>query len=221
MTSFASRQRLSCEDFVPDWRMDIWSATLMLLIIMDPLGNIPTFHSILNPVPEERRRAIILRELLIALGILFGFLFAGQYLLSFLGLSQPALSIGGGVVLFLIAIHMVFPQHGLDPGREREDPFIVPLAVPLVAGPSAIAALLLLARREPDRMFEWVGALAIAWAVTALVLLASDRIMNRVGRRGLRAVEKLMGMLLILIAIQMLLDGIDAYRDAGLAASQN
>ena len=156
----------------------------------------------------------MVRELFIALAILTLFLFLGNPILSLLGLRQASLSIGGGVVPFLIALNMVFPQHGLKPGVEQEDPFIVPLATPLIAGPSAVAALLLLASREPDRMLIWLGVLASAWAVTAVTLLASNKLMRLIGPRGLRAVEKLMGMLLIMIAIQMLLDGIAEYTAA-------
>jgi multiple antibiotic resistance protein len=199
--------------------MDFWQAALMLLIIMDPLGNIPLFHSVLDGVPEENRRRVMVRELFISLGVLTLFLFAGNHILAALGLQGPTLSIGGGVVLFLIAINMVFPQHGLRTGTEREDPFIVPLAIPFIAGPSAIAALMLMASREPNHMGKWMGALAAAWAVTATLILASNKIMRLIGQRGLRAAEKLMGMLLIMIAIQMFLNGIEQYlehlRNAG------
>lgn len=191
--------------------MEFWSAAAMLFLILDPLGNIPAFISILDPLPAAQRRRVILRELLIALGILLVFLFAGHAVLRFLGLQQPSLSIAGGVILFLIALNMVFPSRGLQPDLEREDPFIVPLAVPLIAGPSAIAALLLLATSHPSRLWEWAGALGIAWVAYAVILLASPRIMDVLGRRGLRALEKLMGMILIMIAVQMLLNGISEY----------
>ena len=192
--------------------MDFWSAVLMLVIIMDPLGNIPLFHSVLSGIPEASRPRVMVRELFIALGILAIFLFLGNHILSILGLEKPAISIGGGVVLFLIAINMVFPQHGLRADTERQDPFIVPLAIPFIAGPSAIAALILMASREPGRMGTWMAALTTAWAVTAAFLLASNRIMLIIGKRGLRAAVKLMGMLLILISIQMILNGIQIYR---------
>jgi multiple antibiotic resistance protein len=191
--------------------IDFWSAVMMLIIIMDPLGNIPLFHSVLGGIPEESRRRVMIRELFIALGILTMFLFLGNHILSILGLQKPAISIGGGVVLFLIAINMVFPQHGLRSDTEREDPSIVPLAIPFVAGPSAIAALILMASREPERMGTWMAALAIAWSVTAACILSSKGIMRIIGRRGLRAAVKLMGMLLILISIQMILNGIQVY----------
>lgn len=191
--------------------MDFWSATLMLLFIMDPLGNIPMFHSVLIEVNEADRRKVMIRELLIAFVVLLGCLIAGKSILGALGLQQSTLSIAGGLMLLLIALHMVFPQHGLKTDVESKDPFIVPLAVPLIAGPSAIATLLLLASREPDRMREWTLALVLAWGVTAAILLASNRLMRVIGQRGLRACEKLMGMLLILMAVQMFLDGVKEY----------
>ncbi|MSR65873.1 MAG: NAAT family transporter [Pedosphaera sp.] len=191
--------------------MDFWSATLMLLFIMDPLGNIPMFHSVLIEVPEPSRRKVMIRELLIAFVVLVGCLIAGKPILSALGLQQSTLSIAGGLMLLLIALHMVFPQHGLKTDVESKDPFIVPLAVPLIAGPSAIATLLLLASREPGRMSEWALALVLAWSVTAAVLLSSHRLMRVIGQRGLRACEKLMGMLLILMSVQMFLDGVKGY----------
>ena len=191
--------------------MDFWSATLMLLFIMDPLGNIPMFHSVLIEVNEADRRKVMIRELLIAFVVLLGCLIAGKSILGALGLQQSTLSIAGGLMLLLIALHMVFPQHGLKTDVESKDPFIVPLAVPLIAGPSAIATLLLLASREPDRMREWTLALVLAWGTTAAILLASNRLMRVIGQRGLRACEKLMGMLLILMAVQMFLDGVKEY----------
>jgi len=192
--------------------MDFLSAAVMLFLILDPLGNIPVFNSVLSGLPEGKRRRVIVRELLIALMVLLVFLFAGRSILGFLGLEQGSLSIAGGVVLFLIALNMVFPTKGLQVEPEREDPFIVPLAVPLIAGPSAVAALILLATSQPGRLWEWAGALLMAWLTTAVILLASSSFMAILGRRGLRALEKLMGMLLIMIAVQMFLNGLRDYR---------
>lgn len=193
--------------------MDFLSAAVMLFLILDPLGNIPVFHALLAGLTEAQRRKVILRELIIALGVLLVFLFAGRSILHFLGLQQSSLSIAGGVILFLIALNMVFPTKGIHSELESDDPFIVPLAVPLVAGPSAIAALLLLATSQPARLWEWAGALGVAWLLSATILLASTWLMAAIGNRGLRAIEKLMGMLLIMIAVQMFLDGLKAYLD--------
>ena len=191
--------------------MDYLSATVMLFFIMDPLGNIPNFHFILGEIPLEQRPRIIARELLIAYFILLIFLLVGGYILSFLGLKQPSLSIAGGVILFLIGLGMVFPQYGIKAAFEKEDPFIVPLAVPLIAGPSSIAVLLLLTSSQPDKLLVWVGSLSTAWGICAVILLLSNSFLKVIGERGLRAAVRLMGMLLIMMAVQMLLDGIKNY----------
>lgn len=192
--------------------MDPLSATILLVIIIDPVGNIPIFHALLAHCPRERRLRVIARELLIAYLVLVAFLAAGESLLGYLGLKQPALGIAGGVVLFIIALRMVFPEPGgSSPVPGDEEPFIVPLAVPMVAGPSAVAAILLLVSREPDRLVAWWGAVTAAWALSASILLASGLLMERLGPRTLRALGRLMGMLLIMMAVQMLMDGLSGY----------
>ena len=188
--------------------MTLLSAVIVLFLIMDPIGNAPTFSAVLRDVPQDRRKAIIFRELLIALGILMLFLFFGSYLLKAMAISPPALSISGGVVLFLIAIRMIFPRPGgggaLDDG---EDPFIVPLAMPLIAGPSTMAMVVLMATREPDRLIDWALALLIAWTLTVFILLMSEHVLRIVRARGQRALVRLMGMILTAMAVQMLLNG--------------
>jgi multiple antibiotic resistance protein len=193
--------------------MDFLSATVLLVIIMDPLGNIPIFHALVGRYPRGQRLVIIAREMLIAYVVLLGFLLAGPAILGYLGLKQPALSVAGGVVLFIIALRMVFPQPGPAATEtvQDEEPFIVPLAVPMIAGPSAVAALLLLVSREPDRMLAWCGAMSVAWAASAAVLLGSGLLMEMLGPRALRALVRLTGMLLIMMAVQMLMDGVSAY----------
>ncbi|UTW46699.1 NAAT family transporter [bacterium SCSIO 12696] len=178
---------------------------------MDSLGAIPLVLSLLKRFDDSKKRRIIIRELLIALVILVGILFAGNSILGFLGLQQPTLNIAGGILLFIIAIRMVFPQPAREEESAVEDPFIVPLAMPMLAGPSAIAVLLLLSSNQPERIWEWTTALVIAWGLTAAVLLAAPLLLKILGNRGLRAVERLMGMLLILMSIQMLLNGISQY----------
>jgi multiple antibiotic resistance protein len=139
------------------------------------------------------------------------FLFAGTQLLRLLGLTQPSLNIAGGVLLFVIALRMVFPKSVREDREVEEDPFIVPLAMPLVAGPSTIAVLLFLSSSQPDRIWDWCIALVLAWSVTTIVLLASSLLIRFLGARGTRALERLTGMILILIATQMLLDGVRAF----------
>ena len=187
---------------------DIAAAAATLFFVMDPLGNIPVFNAVLSRFSPQRRAQITARELVIALAILLIFLFAGTAILDFLGLSQPSLSIAGGVLLFIIALRMIFPHAAGEVASEKEEPFIVPLAMPLVAGPSTIASLLLLASAEPARIWEWCTALVSAWAVTTVLLTASPFLLRVLGNRGLRALERLMGMLLVLLATQMLLNGV-------------
>ena len=193
--------------------MDILSAGLTLLLIMDPLGNIPLFLSVLKTVESEsRRRKILIRELFLALLVLLLFLFAGEYLLKWLNLRQEAVSIAGGIVLFLISLRMIFPsEKGIMGEMPEGEPFFVPLAVPLLAGPSTLAMLILLARSQPERIFEWLAAVLGAWAVTSLIMLSSSKLNKLFGKRGLIAVERLMGMVLVAISVQMLMDGMSTY----------
>ena len=188
------------------------SAVVLLLIVCDPLGNIPIFVSALQDVPRERRRAIILRECVIAFAVLVAFVFIGDPFLRLLGLSELSLQIGGGVVLMLVALRMVFPTpdgvFGQAPGGE---PFIVPLAVPALAGPSARATVLLLVSRDPTRLWQWVAAIAVVMAVSAAVLGFSERIMRLLGERVTLAFERLLGLVLAAIAVELILRGIKTF----------
>lgn len=192
--------------------MDKLSASLLLLTTMDPLGNIANFLAALRPVPPERRMAVIARELVIGLVILLVFLFCGRWLLGLLHLREEALFISGGVVLFLIALKMVFPP----PRREEEDlllaePFIVPLATPLMAGPSVLATLLVLVSSEPHKMGDWLVAMLAAWGVASAILMSAPAISRVLKERGTIAVERLMGMVLVMVSVQMFLNGLDHY----------
>lgn len=189
--------------------MEIYSAAAALFLVMDPLGNVPVFLSILKDYDVKKRRRIMLRELLIALVLSLAFLFLGQYILSLFSLRPESISIAGGIILFIIAIRMIFPLKGTfadDFGTQ--EPLIVPLAVPLVAGPSLLATLLLFSRSEPARILDYTIALLVAWAVSAAILLSSELFYKILGERGLIAVERLMGMLLVALSVQMFLDGI-------------
>jgi multiple antibiotic resistance protein len=191
---------------------DVLSAATLLFLIMDPLGNLPIYMSVLKSIEPKRRVRVIFRELCIALSILFVFLFSGQALLKFLQVEQETVSIAGGIILFLIAIKMIFPKPGgIMNLPEGEEPIIVPLAVPMIAGPSTMAALILLANQQPDKMMEWSLALLLAWGASAIILLMSGPFHRLLTDKGLRAIERLMGMILVMIAIQMLLNGISAY----------
>ena len=192
--------------------MNIASTALTLFLVLDPFGNMVTFHTQLSRVPAERRTKVLVRELLIALVILMFFLFAGSAILSTLGIRPSTLSISGGILLFLIALGMVFPAKSIlhDPASQNEEPFIVPLAVPMMVGPSAIALLLLLATKQPHAKLHSALAVSAAWAASAAILLVSPWLLKRLGGKGTQALERLMGLLLILIAVQMFLDGASA-----------
>ena len=196
--------------------MTTLSAALLLFLILDPLGNIPIFLSLLKPLTPKRQRIVLIRELLIALAVLFIFLWAGKYVLQAMHLRQESVSIAGGIVLFLIGLKMIFPSpDGMFGETEGGEPFIVPMAIPLVAGPSGMAAVMLFSTQYPDRMLDWSLALLIAWFGTALILLSATSLYKLLGKPVLIAVERLMGMLLVAISVQMLLDGVVAYLKVG------
>jgi len=196
-----------------DTQMSTLSAGILLFLIMDPLGNIPVFLSLLKGVAPARRRRVLLRELLIALAVLFAFLFGGPYILKLLQLKQESVSIAGGIILFLIGVKMVFPpkEGGIFGDSAGGEPFIVPMAIPGVAGPSAMAALLLLTNTQPGKLLQWSAALFVAWFATAVILLSATYLYKVLGESVLTALERLMGMILIALSVQMLLDGITAY----------
>jgi MarC family membrane protein len=192
--------------------MDIVSATIVLLLVMDPFGNIPLVVTAIRNVAPGRRMRVVLRECAIAYGVLVIFLFGGQGLLALLGLSDSALEIAGGVILFLIALRMIFPaREGAPVDNPEGDPFIVPIAIPAIAGPSAMASVIVLVSRDPARWPHWLAALTIATVVSTIILAGADRISRWVGERGVTAMERLMGLLLTAISIQMLLRGITSF----------
>jgi len=189
--------------------MNIVSTALTLLLVMDPLGNIPNFMAALKNIPAERRRGIILRECLFALGILLAVFAGGRAFMAIFGLSAEALRISGGIMLFLIALRMIFPPGGAERlDQPEEEPFIVPLATPLIAGPSLIATIMILSGRPDVNRRGVLTSIVSAWAVSTLILLSAPFFARILRRRGLMAVERLMGMLLIVVAVQMFLDGL-------------
>ena len=192
--------------------MTVLSAALLLFLILDPLGNIPVFLSVLKPLPPRRQRIVVVRELLIALAVLMLFLWGGKYALEMMHLRQESVVIAGGIVLFLIGVRMIFPRpEGLMGELPGGEPFIVPLAIPLVAGPSGMAAVMLMGSNDPSRLGDWSLALLLAWSATAVILFSATVLYKWLGRRVLTAIERLMGMLLVAISVQMVLDGIGTY----------
>lgn len=188
------------------------SAVVILLLVMDPVGNVPLFVSVLRNVEPARRARVILRECAIAFAVLLAFVFFGQAILALLGLSDTSLTIAGGVILFLIALKMIFRgAEGVFGDMPEGEPFIVPLAIPSIAGPAAIATVMLLMSRAPQRMLEWCLAVSVAMLATAAVLVFAERVAKLAGARGLLAFERLMGLILTAIAVEMLLRGIETF----------
>jgi MarC family membrane protein len=188
------------------------SAFILLLLVLDPLGSLPIFIPVMRQVAPERRRWVALREVGIAFAVLLAFMFLGEGFLRVMHLSERSLEVAGGVILLMVAIRMIFSHEGGVYGTpEGKEPLIFPLAVPLLAGPSAMATVLLLASRQPDRMVSWVGALACAMAVSLLVLVLCNQIRRWVGDSVVSATEKLMGLVLTAIAVEMILAGLKRY----------
>ena len=192
--------------------MTVFSIAFTLFLLMDPLGNIPIFLAILKKMDPRKQRRIILRELFIALLFIIAFYFIGDQLLSYLGVKQHSVMISGGIILFLISIKLIFPNKKdteADFGHHRE-PFVVPLAVPLVAGPAVLTAVMLYARQETSMMVVLSGII-IAWVVSTIILFSSAWLKTILGWRGITACERLMGLLLTLMAVEMFLEGLTQY----------
>lgn len=194
--------------------MTIISAALLLFLVMDPIGNIPVYLVTLKGYEPARQKRIIIRELLFALTALILFMFGGHYLLKLLHIRESALTMAGGIILFLIAIKMIFPttlgELEQDMSIEGE-PFIVPLAIPFIAGPSAMAAVLFIVSRDNARWPEWLVAIFLAWLVSGLILFSASYLSTLLGKRGIIAMERLMGMILTAIAVEMVMNGISEF----------
>jgi MarC family membrane protein len=191
---------------------EIFSAAVLLLLVIDPFGNVPIVVAALSNVAPARRARVVLRECLAAYVILLAFMFGGQTFLAWLQLSEVSLAIAGGIILFLIALRMVFRHpEGVFGDPPGEEPFLVPLAIPSIAGPSALATVMLMVSRDPSHRVAWVIALTAAMIVATIVLVAAYRLQRVLGERGMIAVERLMGLVLTALAVQMLLDGLRAF----------
>ena len=180
-----------------------------MFLVMDPFGNAPVFLVLLKRVTPDKRQKAIIRELFIALAVLVFFLLAGPLLLSALHISEPSLRIAGGIILFLIALRMVFGDRELFPNETpEEEPFIVPMAIPLLAGPSAIAVVMLLTGQEPGRWLEWLAAILLAWGATSIILLLSSKLDRFIGPKGMKALQHLTGLILTALAVEMFMQGL-------------
>ncbi len=188
---------------------------LTLFIILDPIGLSPIIQSLLKGYSSARQKVIIIRELCFTLGILLVFFFSGEPLLKWLGLQDSTLSISGGILLFLVALGMVFPAKtilasGDGKKEEQGEPFIVPIAMPLMAGPSSLAMVMLYAAQSKDSLSMWTyaGAIITTVILCACVLFIARKFLRKLGEKGTMALERMMGMLLILISVQMFMNGL-------------
>jgi MarC family membrane protein len=191
---------------------ELFSAAVLLLLVIDPFGNVPIVVSVLASVPPGRRLKVVLRECVAAYAILIAFMLGGRAFLKWMQLSEVSLAIAGGIILFIIALRMVFRHpEGVFGDVSGAEPFLVPLAIPSIAGPSALATVMLMVSRDPEHLATWVGALTLAMAITTLVLIAAPRLQRMLGERGMLALERLMGLVLTALAVQMLLNGVRAF----------
>ncbi len=205
--------------------MTIGAGALMLYLILDPVGNTPILITLLKDTAARRRTWVIVRENLIALAVLLFFLYFGRPVLNVLGIHGPELEIAGGVVIFLMSLRMIFPTRGGIMGEDEfaGEPFVVPLAIPLIAGPSAVAVVMLFtsARPDPISMPGATAAVVLAWSGSLATLLLGNRLAHFLGRRGVVATERLMGMVLCVIAVHILLSGLESYFSIARAAANS
>ncbi|WP_343190215.1 YhgN family NAAT transporter [Buchnera aphidicola (Mollitrichosiphum nigrofasciatum)] len=187
--------------------LELFNISFLLIIIMDPIGNLPIFVSILNTIDKKKRKCIFIREMLIALITMLIFLFAGQKILQILHLNIETVSISGGIILFLMSLNMIFKKKK-EKKKKNDEPFLVPLAIPLVAGPSLLANLILLIHNNPNKYLILTISLLIAWSVNFFILSLSEFFLKILSTKGIKAVEQLMGFILIMISIQMFMNGL-------------
>lgn len=191
--------------------MGILSVAFSLFLLIDAVGNVPLFISFLKGINAKRRLVIIFRELLIALGIMIFVCFAGEWLLKALGIDHYSVKIAGGIILFLLALKMIFSSEtDKTQHRVKEEPLIAPLAIPFVAGPAVLATIMVYSRQDPT-FFIIIPAIILAWAASTVILLGSSFLQNWLGSRGILACERLMGLILTLIAVQMFLEGVSHF----------
>ena len=192
--------------------MQVISLAITLFFVLDPFGNLPIVLSLLHKVEESRRWKVVLRESLIALFLLVVFYAVGPQFISLLGVDSSDLTICGGVVLGIIALKLVFPDEGGSHNKEQDaEPFIVPLAIPLMAGPSALATVMIMAAQSAAQPLAGLGMMTLAWFVTALLLILGVRLGSFIPSRLLVAFERLSGLLLAVISVHMIMTGVRAY----------
>lgn len=191
--------------------MNLFSLAIILFLIMDPIGNISSFLSLLKDLPKQKRRKIIIREMLIALAAMVLFNFIGEYIFLLLDINETTAMLASGIILFLVAIKILFPStDSLRANLPQGEPFITPLAIPLIAGPSLLATIMLFAKLEPSPIIM-LAAILIAWLLSAIILLSGQRLQKLLGSNGLIAAERLMGMVLVMLAIQRFAEGLQQF----------
>lgn len=193
--------------------MTLFTLSFILFLIIDPIGNIPLFANAVDGYPKSKQRRIILREMLFALGVMLAFNFLGEWLIQYLELDEPTVRIAGGIILFLISIKILFPHLDIEFHRglkQGEEPYLIPLAIPACAGPSLLATIMLFAHIEPDYSTT-ILAILFAWGLSLAIQLFSPSIRRALGDNVLEAFEKLMGMILILLAVQRLAEGVSLF----------
>ena len=187
------------------------SSVITLALVMDGFGNIPLFITALKKVAPERRKTVLLRELGIALLIMVAFLFLGKWFLNAFGIHEYSLSIAGGIILFIISVKLVFGGEEEPKNDPKEDePFVVPLAIPLVAGPAALSMVMITAAQQSNKLIT-LGAVIVASLINSAILMSSFPLSNLLGKRGLIAIERLTGMILILMSVDMVMGGISSF----------
>jgi len=194
--------------------MNLYSIAFSLFLLMDPIGNIPFYISYLKDVHPKRQFYVILREMIVALLVILLFNFVGDALMAFLHIQHDTIQIAGGIILFLLCLRMIFPstKEESEVLPKEKEPFIVPLAIPLIAGPSVLAAVMIYTRQEMNN-WTMMGAILLAWFPSLLILLLSSFLKKILGWRGILALERLMGLILTLLAVQMFMSGVSAFME--------
>jgi multiple antibiotic resistance protein len=191
--------------------MFIFTKAFQLFLVLDPLGNTGIIAALLSKIEPRRQRAIVARELSIALCIMLLMFFLGSYFLLYLNLSQAAVTMTGGIIFFLFAISLLFPGSSMvNLSNLDDEPFIVPIATPLIVGPSSIATIILYAH---DRSLWTPSLLAVllAWVVTAVIIFMGPWLLSLMGRTGMHVVERFIGLICALVAVKMLLKGLKLF----------
>ncbi len=185
----------------------ILNQALIFFVLIDPIGVIPILMGLTEEMNTSERRKYVFRELIWALVFLLVFLWFGNFLLKYFGIQETSLTLGGGIILFLIGLRMVFPPvEGLF-GNQNHTRFLVPLAIPFMAGPSTLAILMLRGEQFPLLKPELTVAVLIAWVISLSILLLGTQIARWLGRDLLKAFEQLLGMFLTWVGVEMILVG--------------